>query len=551
MTTTDDEPATMTFEMTARRGMRRLEHLYAAHGEEATRLAFLLTGDRELAEDLAQDAFVRVARRFRDLRGPEDFGPYLRKTVVNLCKGHWRRRKVERSYLARAKADGGSNSSELPDVGLRDAIWSELQALPLRPRSAIVLRFYEDLSEQQTAELLDCSPGAARTLMARAMATLQSNIGAWPVTDLDRELQRMLRARSDEVQTSRTIPAATLRRARIQRAMIGLGTCAAVVALGIGGFLVVTGEIGNRGDITDVAAPRVVATGRLQGQSWELSVFNEDEELCAQLEIVPFRGAEGEVNESCAAKDEIVDARVTEVIGTPLAWGSVSSEVASVETQQFGFSTLIGVDPPKFFDLPGGFGSERRLFLAFDPNGIDAVAAKDSAGVTLDTSPVVTYEPVRITSGNLEDTRWTLATRPTVDGICVTIEQTTKTRGASSGDSNTLCGFSGAELSLTQVSFDRLDQVLLFGTVPAEARRAALILEAGRTQNLRLSGRGALNLGAFYVTVVDDAMTEGVVLSRTRAGRELDRLPLCAPDSPQMLDRGSVNASQFCGDGRG
>jgi len=163
--------------MTAERGRRRLEDLYAAHGPEAVRLAFLLTGDRDLAEDLAQDAFVRVARRFGDLRGPEAFGPYLRKTVVNLCKGHWRRRKVERSYLARATASSAA-STELPDIGLRDALWGQVQALPHRQRAAIVLRFYEDLSEQQTADLLDCSPGAARALVARAMETLRANVGA-------------------------------------------------------------------------------------------------------------------------------------------------------------------------------------------------------------------------------------------------------------------------------------------------------------------------------------------------------------------------------------
>lgn len=97
---------------------------------------------------------------------------------MNLCKGHWRRRKVERSYLARAAAEQHAASNELPDIGLRDALWNQLQALPHRQRAAVVLRFYEDLSEHQTAELLDCSPGAARALVARAMETLRANVGA-------------------------------------------------------------------------------------------------------------------------------------------------------------------------------------------------------------------------------------------------------------------------------------------------------------------------------------------------------------------------------------
>lgn len=164
--------------MTADRERGRLAELYAVYAPDATRLAYLLTGDRELADDLVQDAFVRIARRFADLRRPDAFAAYLRKTVVNLSKGHWRRRKIERAYLDRAEFEARPRPDELPDVGLRDALWRQLQALPHRQRAAIVMRFYEDLSEQQTADALDCSAGAARALVARGMETLRANIGS-------------------------------------------------------------------------------------------------------------------------------------------------------------------------------------------------------------------------------------------------------------------------------------------------------------------------------------------------------------------------------------
>jgi RNA polymerase sigma factor (sigma-70 family) len=72
-----------------------LEDLYVRHADEALRLSYLLTGDVALAEDLVQDAFVRVAGRLLHLRDPGGFHAYLRKTIVNLARSHYRRRAVD------------------------------------------------------------------------------------------------------------------------------------------------------------------------------------------------------------------------------------------------------------------------------------------------------------------------------------------------------------------------------------------------------------------------------------------------------------------------
>lgn len=156
----------------------RLGQLYSAHAPDAQRLAYLLTGDRDLAEDLVQEAFVRVARRWGDLRGPDHFGAYLRRTVVNLARGHFRHEKVRRTHLERARAETPIGAVPAPDLGLRDVLWKELQRLPHRQRAALVLRFYEDLSEQQTADALDCSAGAGRALVSRGMEALRARIGS-------------------------------------------------------------------------------------------------------------------------------------------------------------------------------------------------------------------------------------------------------------------------------------------------------------------------------------------------------------------------------------
>src|SRR5688572_9647169 len=92
-------PVTVTHEAPLERG--GLGDLYVLHAPEGIRLAFLLTGDRTLAEDLVQEAFARLVGRLRHLRDPYAFGAYLRRTIVNLATSHFRRRRVERAYLDR------------------------------------------------------------------------------------------------------------------------------------------------------------------------------------------------------------------------------------------------------------------------------------------------------------------------------------------------------------------------------------------------------------------------------------------------------------------
>jgi RNA polymerase sigma-70 factor (sigma-E family) len=158
-----------------RTGSAKVLELYQANARPAVRLAYLMTGDRELAEDLAQEAFVRVAGRWSDLRRPEVFRAYLFKAVVNLTNSHWRRRRVERRYLASQDARGQTTTQ--PDVERHEVLKQALLGLPHRQRAALVFRYYEDLSEQQTAEVLGCSVGAVKSLVTRGTETLRRRIG--------------------------------------------------------------------------------------------------------------------------------------------------------------------------------------------------------------------------------------------------------------------------------------------------------------------------------------------------------------------------------------
>jgi RNA polymerase sigma-70 factor (sigma-E family) len=153
----------------------RLAQLYERHAAEAIRLAYVLTGDRSLAEDLVQDAFVKLAGRLVHLRDPRAFDAYLRRTVVNLANSHFRRKRVERAYLARSAAEP-AGIGDAPDADRRDELWRGLMRLPIRQRSAIVLRIYEDLPEQQVAEILGCRPGTVRSLVSRGLAQLRIHV---------------------------------------------------------------------------------------------------------------------------------------------------------------------------------------------------------------------------------------------------------------------------------------------------------------------------------------------------------------------------------------
>ena len=156
-----------------------LEDLYLRHAPEAVRLAFLLTRDGGIAEDIVQEAFIRVAGRFAHLRSLDAFDAYLRRVVVNLCMTHHRKRKVAAAYLDRERTRLGRAEPSVPaaDVETRNELRDALASLPDRQRAAVVLRFYLDQTEEQTAATLGCSITAARSLVHRAMQTLRERIG--------------------------------------------------------------------------------------------------------------------------------------------------------------------------------------------------------------------------------------------------------------------------------------------------------------------------------------------------------------------------------------
>jgi RNA polymerase sigma factor (sigma-70 family) len=151
----------------------RLAEIYRAHASDGLRLAYVLTGNREAAEDITQEAFVRIGRRLFGLRDLNHARAYLLRTIINLSRGRGRRLASERSALARLPAP---ETPLIPDIGQRDEIWTALLALPPRQRAALYLRYYLDHTEAQAAEALDCSSTALKSLVFRALTALRTSL---------------------------------------------------------------------------------------------------------------------------------------------------------------------------------------------------------------------------------------------------------------------------------------------------------------------------------------------------------------------------------------
>jgi len=133
------------------------------------RMAYLLTGDRGHAEDVVQAALLRVARRWRRIRGEP--APYARRAVVNLAKNHWRDR-FRRPPESSAIAEFGHGPPDA-DVLLRQVLLPAVMDLPVRQRAVLVLRYFQDLSVEQTAAALDCSIGTVKSQTHHALSKLR------------------------------------------------------------------------------------------------------------------------------------------------------------------------------------------------------------------------------------------------------------------------------------------------------------------------------------------------------------------------------------------
>ena len=137
------------------------------------RTAYALTGDRGHAEDLLQTALLRTARRWTAARDAPE--AYVRKVLVNLCRDRvrWLQRRPREAALPDGADPPGVAGELAEQVGQRRSVIQALMGLPAGQRQVVVLRFLEDLSVAETAELLGISQGTVKSYTSRALASLR------------------------------------------------------------------------------------------------------------------------------------------------------------------------------------------------------------------------------------------------------------------------------------------------------------------------------------------------------------------------------------------
>jgi RNA polymerase sigma-70 factor (sigma-E family) len=157
------------------RERQQFEDFMTSRWPGLVRLAFGLTGDRWLAEDLAQTALASAFASWWRVRRADDPDAYVRRILINASKN--------RRYRSRGTEQAAGPPAEVPDpaadpavtIGERSALLKALDALPPRQRAVVVLRYWEDLSDAQAAALLGCSASTVRSQAARALAKLRAS----------------------------------------------------------------------------------------------------------------------------------------------------------------------------------------------------------------------------------------------------------------------------------------------------------------------------------------------------------------------------------------
>ena len=150
---------------------REVAALYQAHALSLTRLAYVMLGDRPAAEDVVQEAFLGLYRRWNHLRDTASAPGYLRASVLNGCRMVLRSRARRDDRAARDLPWESAEATALIGEQYRHLLVA-IRALPPRQREALVLRYYLDLTEEETARFMGIRRGTVKSATSRALAAL-------------------------------------------------------------------------------------------------------------------------------------------------------------------------------------------------------------------------------------------------------------------------------------------------------------------------------------------------------------------------------------------
>jgi len=154
------------------RGEVQLEALYLAHYRQLVGLALLILGGNAAAEDIVQEAFIRVYGSWSKIRDPDRAASYLRSTTINLARSVLRRQQTALRYVPDPPAEPAGPEEQVLAKVRNAGVLDALRLLPWRQQQVIMLRYYADLSVLETAQTLQISAGTVKRHGFRALATL-------------------------------------------------------------------------------------------------------------------------------------------------------------------------------------------------------------------------------------------------------------------------------------------------------------------------------------------------------------------------------------------
>jgi RNA polymerase sigma-70 factor (sigma-E family) len=169
-------PETMVTAAPTRLDADEIMRLYTTYHARLLHVATLVAPEDGMAEDLVQEAFVRLYRGWRRLRDPELVGAYLRTTVVNLANSRRRRLATAWKHRALPTADTASAEETALETERGRQVVDALRRLSARQRQCLVLRFYEGLTETEIARELGISVGSVRTHTSRAYVAVAARL---------------------------------------------------------------------------------------------------------------------------------------------------------------------------------------------------------------------------------------------------------------------------------------------------------------------------------------------------------------------------------------
>lgn len=159
---------------------REVAALFYEHYDPMRRLAYVMIGDGDAAEEIVMEAFAKALSRWKSFRNVEWPPAYLRQMVVNACRSRMRRKAIENrvNSFVHHRDEQRERTFDVEDHGLGLDVWAAVRSLPDRQRACVVLRYLEGMTEPEVAETLDVPLGTVKSQLSRARARLAETLGA-------------------------------------------------------------------------------------------------------------------------------------------------------------------------------------------------------------------------------------------------------------------------------------------------------------------------------------------------------------------------------------